>query len=117
MCITEAMEEAEEEGADEGRSNEELGVKPSRAGGRGRAEGRGAAGWQKVREVKKHLKLSWLISQLLSYNNSAAISSHVFLEFYSLIVQNVKRMPTNAETIPPVEKKRIHRNQFSKVFF
>lgn len=29
VCACEAMEEAEGEGADEGRSNEELGVKPS----------------------------------------------------------------------------------------
>lgn len=29
VCACEAMEEAEGEGADEGRSNEELGLKPS----------------------------------------------------------------------------------------
>lgn len=57
VCITEAMEEAEGEGADEGRSNEEVGVKPSQAGGQG--EGRGDAGWEKAKEVKKWDAGSW----------------------------------------------------------
>lgn len=51
-------------GADEGRSNEELGVKVRRAGGQGRAEGGGDAGWEKVEEVKPEggqgLLLGWL---------------------------------------------------------
>lgn len=56
VCATEAMEEAEGEGADEERSYEELGVNPSPAGGHeggGAAEGRGDVVWEKVKEVKK----------------------------------------------------------------
>lgn len=95
------------EGADEGRSNEALGVKPSRAGGQGRAEGRGDAGWEEAKEVKKWDRGSWerlaslarlaqtrrLTRRDLCMQGAASYAS--FLHFHSLIVQNVAHRPTN----------------------